>query len=422
MKSEFVKVKLGDVIEFNPKEKLKKGNPYKKIKMECVKEFTKKIACFELAPYNGGAKFRNGDVLLAKITPCLENGKSAFVDILDNDEVAFGSTEFIVLRATDKTDGNFIYYLTLFSSFRKKAILAMEGTSGRKRVNENTLKNYNILLPTLKTQKKIAHILSVIDEKIELNKKINKKLEELARLLYEYYFVQFDFPDINGKPYKSSGGEMVYNEKLKRKIPKGWEVETILDSKITKIISPNIKKFKNKKIYLSTSDVEGSEIVNHKTLITFDNRPSRAAMQPLENSIWFARMKNTKKRILVSDFSDYLINNYIFSTGFAGLKVKKNALYYVWEYVNSEKFEELKDKFATGSTQKAITNEGLKNIYILIPSDSILSKFNLSVKPIFQQIYNNQLQIQKLEKLRDFLLPMLLNGQVTISEKWKVEN
>jgi type I restriction enzyme S subunit len=275
---------------------------------------------------------------------------------------------------------------------------------------------------SLTTQKKIAHILSVIDEKIELNKKINKKLEELARLLYEYYFVQFDFPDINGKPYKSSGGEMVYNEKLKRKIPKGWEVETILDSKITKIISPNIKKFKNKKIYLSTSDVEGSEIVNHKTLITFDNRPSRAAMQPLENSIWFARMKNTKKRILVSDFSDYLINNYIFSTGFAGLKVKKNALYYVWEYVNSEKFEELKDKFATGSTQKAITNEGLKNIYILIPSDSILSKFNLSVKPIFQQIYNNQLQIQKLEKLRDFLLPMLLNGQVTISEKWKVEN
>ena len=105
MKSEFVKVKLGDVIEFNPKEKLKKGNPCKKIKMECVKEFTKKIACFELAPYNGGAKFRNGDVLLAKITPCLENGKSAFVDILDNDEVAFGSTEFIVLRVTDKTDG-----------------------------------------------------------------------------------------------------------------------------------------------------------------------------------------------------------------------------------------------------------------------------------------------------------------------------
>lgn len=284
-------------------------------------------------------------------------------------------------------------------------------------ISIDILKNIKFKIhKSLKTQKQIASILSVIDEKIELNKKINKKLEEIAKLLYNYYFVQFDFPDKEGKPYKSSGGEMVYSKELKREIPKGWDVKNLLNSKITEIINPDIDSFRNNKIYLSTSDVENTEIINHNNFIKFENRPSRANMQPIKNSIWFARMKDTKKYILVSDFSNELINNYIFSTGFAGIKVKEKALYYVWNFITSDYFDTLKNIYATGSTQKAIINEAISKIYLLIPDDKILNRFYEICKPIYKQIYINQLQIQKLNILRDFLLPVLLNGQVKIKE------
>ena len=99
----------------------------------------------------------------------------------------------------------------------------MEGTSGRQRVNENTLETLELPIPEPQTQKSIAAILSALDKKIALNKQINARLEEMAKTLYDYWFVQFDFPDANGKPYKSSGGDMVFDETLKREIPKGWE-------------------------------------------------------------------------------------------------------------------------------------------------------------------------------------------------------
>src|SRR5690606_31681701 len=141
-----------------------------------------------------------------------ENGKAARVDILEEGESAFGSSEFIVLRETSKSDSNYIYYLINSPTFRKKAISCMEGTSGRRRVNENALKYFELPFPKKDEQKRIGKILSDLDTKIELNNKINVELEALAKLIYDYWFVQFDFPDEIGKPYKSFGGKMVYNK------------------------------------------------------------------------------------------------------------------------------------------------------------------------------------------------------------------
>ena len=176
-KTEWKKVKLKDVIEFNPKETLKKGTLAKYIEMANLQCFQKNILKYEIKEYKGGTKFRNGDTLLARITPCLENGKTGFVDFLEKNEIAFGSTEYIILREkANITDKNFIYYLSISEDFRNLAIKSMSGTSGRQRVQTDVLLEAEIKLPPLNIQKKIAKILSDIDEKIELNNKINDNL------------------------------------------------------------------------------------------------------------------------------------------------------------------------------------------------------------------------------------------------------
>src|SRR5690606_27234561 len=130
----------------------------------------------------------------------------------------------------EKSDSKFIYYLARSPWFRERAISCMEGTSGRKRVNEGALKRQEILVPASKSeQQKIAAVLSALDDKIELNNTINAELEAMAKTLYDYWFVQFEFPNSEGKPYKSSGGAMEFNPILKREIPKGWEVRRFGD-------------------------------------------------------------------------------------------------------------------------------------------------------------------------------------------------
>ena len=172
---EWQEVRLGDIVYFNPTEKLIKGSNYKKVSMDCLMPKTRKIENYEISVFNGGSKFRNGDTLMARITPCLENGKTAQVSILDENEIAFGSTEFIVLREKENiSDNNFVYYLFNTDYIRNIAIKSMTGTSGRQRVQEDVLKNLVIKLPPLEEQKKIASVLSSLDDKIELNNRMNK--------------------------------------------------------------------------------------------------------------------------------------------------------------------------------------------------------------------------------------------------------
>ena len=173
----FKSVKLCDIIEFNPSESIEVGALSKKISMDKLSPFYKFIKGYEKTNFTTGTKFRNHDTLVAKITPCLENGKTAFLDILKDNEVAFGSSEFIVLRAkSDKILPDFIYYLAISPMFRARAISCMEGTSGRKRVNEQTLRNHSFPIPEIKVQRQIAAVLSSIDQKIRLNEQINQNL------------------------------------------------------------------------------------------------------------------------------------------------------------------------------------------------------------------------------------------------------
>lgn len=215
--SNWKRITLLDFINFNPRESISKNQTAKKIAMEQLKPYSKFINSYELSEYKGGAKFRNGDTLLARITPCLENGKTAQVTIIDKDEVGFGSTEYIVLRAKENiSDKDFIYYLSISPKFRDIAIQSMVGSSGRQRVQQNVLENTDMLFPPLAEQKAIADTLSCLDDKIELNNRINKTLEEMAQSIFKSWFVDFE-PFQDGEFEDSELGM----------IPKGWRVGSL---------------------------------------------------------------------------------------------------------------------------------------------------------------------------------------------------
>ncbi len=185
-----MKVKLGDVIELNPSEKLPKGDRARKIAMDNLDPYAREISGFDFDEYKGGTKFRNEDILLARIAPCLENGKTAYVNILEKEEVAFGSTEYFVLRAKKELiNPLYLYYLSVSSNFRTVAIKSMTGTSGRQRVQKEAILNYEFDLPSLEEQEKIASRIGYLDDKKTLNDKINANLTNQLNSMFDkmYY-------------------------------------------------------------------------------------------------------------------------------------------------------------------------------------------------------------------------------------------
>jgi len=186
---EWKECKLEKVAIINPTESLSKGTKAKKIAMTILQPFAKKVPSYSIGEYNGGMKFRNGDTLVARITPCLENGKTVFVDILDDGEIGFGSTEYIVLREKqDVSDKHFLYYFVVSPEFRDVAILSMTGSSGRQRVQTDVVRNHLFSLPPLSEQKAIASVLSSLDDKIDLFHRQNKTLEAMAETLFRQWF------------------------------------------------------------------------------------------------------------------------------------------------------------------------------------------------------------------------------------------
>lgn len=169
--------KLSEIVSFNPRETIKRGTLAKKIAMDTLVPFCRDVPSFEITEFNGGTKFRNGDTIMARITPCLENGKTAKINILGDNEVGFGSTEYIVFRSIEGlSNEDYVYYLVCSPIVREPAIKSMVGSSGRQRVQTDVLKNLEICVPDLGTQNRIGSLLKTIDDKIALNTKINENL------------------------------------------------------------------------------------------------------------------------------------------------------------------------------------------------------------------------------------------------------
>ena len=178
-------LKLKNYIELNPKEHISKGEIVRQVTMADLEPFSRDIKKCGYVKYKSGTKFRNGDTLLARITPCLENGKTSFVNFLKQNEVAVGSTEFYVLRAIEgKMDPNYLYYLSISKKFRKSLIKSMTGTSGRQRATKEAVLDYDSNIPNIDNQKTISHKLSLIDDMISVNNQINDNLLDIAKNIY----------------------------------------------------------------------------------------------------------------------------------------------------------------------------------------------------------------------------------------------
>ncbi len=405
---------IGEFIDFNPSESIKKDDIARKIPMDKLGTFQRKINGSEYSKYGAGPKFRNKDILVAKITPCLENGKTAYVDILDENEVAFGSSEFIVLRQNQNSDSKFIYYLARGPLFRDKAISCMEGTSGRKRVNEGALKRQEILVPKLKSdQQKIASVLSALDDKIELNNKINIELEQMAKTLYEYWFVQFDFPYVTSsgveKPYKSSGGKMVWNEELKREIPEGWEVKTLLDiATFTNGLACQKFRPNEGEDYYRVIKIRemGSGFTDNSEFVS-TNIPPRVVIN--NGDVLFSWSATLDVKIWTGGKG--ALNQHIFK-----VTSKSHARsFYYYELLNYLQHFKMQAELRK-TTMGHITQDHLKQSRITIPPQHIIEKLDKIINPILNKKVKLDEENQELASLRDWLLPMLMNGQVRVGD------
>ena len=306
-------------------------------------------------------------------------------------------------------DIDFLFYW-LNSNLFKKQILNNNIGAVQKAITIDFLKKVDISLPDIPNQQSIAAVLSALDKKIALNKQINARLEEMAKTLYDYWFVQFDFPDANGKPYKSSGGEMVFDETLKRKIPKGWEVKSLW--KIAKYFNGlALQKYRPENElddFLPVIKIrEMNEGVSSNTERAKTNIPKEAIID--DGDILFSWSATLEIKIWSQGKG--ALNQHIFKV----TSSEYPKYFFYFELLNYLKhFKMIADLRKT--TMGHITQDHLKQAYICIPSQPLLEKLEKIVTPIFQKMLITQKQNHQLTQLRDFLLPMLMNGQVSVVE------
>ncbi|AQA08028.1 type I restriction modification DNA specificity domain protein [Streptococcus oralis] len=382
------KVKLSDIIEFNPRETLSKGAIAKKIAMEKLEPFTRDIPEFEYFEFRGGTKFRNGDTLMARITPSLENGKTSKVNLLDKDEVGFGSTEFIVVRAKENiSDENFVYYLMIAPNIRGVAIKSMVGTSGRQRVQLDVLKNHEILCPPLKEQIRIGKILKVLDDKIENNKKINHHLAAISK---NYLKIFYSSNSIKlGDIFELKSG---YAFKSKDWVDEGKPVIKIKDIDGITVDITNLNYVKNKSQLSKASNFEvfGKEIVMALTGAT-----------------------TGKIGVIPKNFKGY-VNQRV------GLFYAKTELSYavLWSILQQQNIITDLIKLSSGSAQANLSPFSV-NSYDLNVTFKDLIELDKVLSPLYELFCFNLSEIQRLSKLRDTLLPKLLSGELSVNQASK---
>ncbi|HAP2020705.1 TPA: restriction endonuclease subunit S [Escherichia coli] len=401
---EFKKYKLNEVLTLNPTLKLKKNTIAKKIAMENIKEYQKKIDSYTYSEFKSGSKFMNGDTLLARITPCLENGKTAYVDILDEDEIAFGSTEFFVLRPKDNLmDSHFLYYLMRTNELRNTIIKSMTGTSGRQRAQKESILEYEFYLPSLKIQTAIAKLLKNLDDKIETNKKIIANLQELSQTLFKRWFVDFEFPDENGNPYKSSGGEMVDSEL--GEIPKEWSIQTLNDiSESYNTKRKPLSKLEREKVTSIYPYYGATKIIDYVDDYLFDGKfilvgedgtVQTEEGHPFVQYVW--------GKFWVSNHAHILKGN----------NLSDETLMLILNNIDIE-------PYITGAVQPKISKKNLNGIKVIIGTKLIYEKFDQYSDIYYKKIREISEEIKNLIELRDTLLPKLMSGELEIPDDIEV--
>ena len=379
MKTEWKIQQLSDIAEFNPKETLKKGAFAKKISMDKLQPFCRDISEYELTKFTGGTKFRNGDTIMARITPCLENGKTAKINILDNEEIGFGSTEYIVLRAKDGiSNPDFIYYLVTSSLIREPAIKSMVGSSGRQRVQSDVVEKIKINLPPLPVQKKIAGILKSLDDKIELNRQISKNLEEQAQAIFKDWFIDHPKSD--------------------------WKIGKLSEiAEITMGQSPDGSSYNENKMGVVFYQGRAEFGFRFPTQRLFTTQPKRMAKR---NDILLS------VRAPVGDIN-VANENCCIGRGLAAIHSRDNHQSFLLYTMYSLK-EKLDIYNAQGTVFGCINRDALNDLEIVIPPRDTIDKFEKIASSLDAKIAEKNAESTHLTQIRDTILPKLMSGEIEV--------
>ena len=278
------------------------------------------------------------------------------------------------------------------------------GSGQRYTLSNDTISNIPVLLPSIEEQHTIGKLLADLDRKIELNKQINDNLEAMAKQLYDYWFVQFDFPDEEGKPYKSSGGAMVWNEKLKREIPEGWKVANVFDELSVQYGFPFSTE-------LFTEEPTNIPVVRIRDIL--ENSVSAYSEEEVDE-----KYKLQKQDLLVGMDGNFHMNYWNDNVSYLNqrsvrLRAKsKSAVSIMQAKYDIAPYIKAKELRAKGSTVGHLSDKDLKELFVLVsPNVDFRNKFN----SILAEIIENRCEMIELTKQRDELLPLLMNGQASVN-------
>ena len=366
----------------------------------------------DVSTLKGQAKktIKNGDILYSEIRP--KNRRYAYVKNLERPEDYVVSTKLMVLRKkSDKICNDYLYHFLTYDATLNYLQRKAENRIGSfPQITFDVLKVIKIWLPDLVIQQKIAAVLSALDDKIELNNQINTVLEAMAKTLYDYWFVQFDFPDENGKPYKSSGGKMVFNDILKREIPVGWEVKSLyqIANFINGLACQKFRPENEDDEFLPVIKIrEMNDGISGNTEKVRLNIPEKNIIN--DGDVLFSWSATLDVKIWTEGKAG--LNQHIFKV----ISDKFPRSFYYFETLNYlQHFKMMAELRKT--TMGHITIDHLKASYIPIPPIDMVKTLDDKLKPILEKVISNKKQNQELAKLRDWLLPMLMNGQVTVGE------
>lgn len=362
---------------------------------------------------------KKGDILITRTSETIDELAMSCVAVKDYPRATYSG---FTKRLRPKTAGIAYHkYLAFYlrSQLFRKAVTNNAFMTLRASFNEDIFSFLNLYLPEYKEQVKIGDMLYSMEQKIQLNKRICAELEAMAKTLYNYWFTQFDFPDANGKPYRSSGGELVWNDQLKRKIPKGWDVRPL--SHVISSINTGLNPRDN--FILGNGDIQYLTVKNLTTSGTIDfsgcdtvDEQAREIIHKRSDvsvgDILFASIAPLGRCYLIQNPPEkWDINESVFS-------IRRNAfrvtLEFLYMYFMSDTFIKAATSSSTGSIFKGIRINTLLDIAAVIPPKDIVTAFTTQVKTLLALKEQKGTENRELTKLRDWLLPVLMNGQATV--------
>ncbi len=426
----WVTLPFDQAVLVNPPVRLERGEVYPFVDMQAVDPGSRSVGPSELREFKGGgSRFMNGDTLMARITPCLENGKIARYAASKAEEVGHGSTEFIVIRGRPNvTDNGFAYYLTKWDGVRQYCISQMTGSSGRQRVPTSALSHREVTIPPLKEQEAIACILGALDDKIELNRQLNRTLEDIARAIFKSWFVDFDPVRAKAsgqqppglKPEIAALFPDSFEDSEVGEIPRGWSVRPIGEvvqvlgggtpsTKETAYWEGGIHPFCTPKDMASLTDPVLLQTERHLTdeglaKVSSGQLPVGTVLLSSRAPIGYLALAeipvSINQGIIAMVCDRDLPNLYVLH----------------WTSANMERVI----ANANGSTFLEISKRNFRPITAVIPKQDILYRFTQIVEPLHQRVVSSLIQIQHLVAVRDSLLPKLISGELVVTEAERI--